>query len=179
MRTRLLWMLVLSLPAQAAAAGGLRVVGGGEAPSPQHAPLAPEVEAALLAEAQRNLRKSGLAPPLPGEKGAAGLSWPAALRPGLAGQDRTGISNFVDLDGAFPQKLRDYACGKRTYDTASGYNHAGVDIFVTPFPWQSMAQGVVEVRAAAAGTLVLRRDGEYDRNCSMSSPDTPNMVVVA
>ena len=147
--------------------------------APQHAPLTPEIEAELRAEAQRNLRKSGLAPPLPGEKSANALLWPVALRPGIAGDGRTGISNFVDLDATFPEKLRDYTCGKRTYDTAAGYNHAGVDIFVAPFPWQSMAQGAVEVRAAAAGTLILRRDGEYDRNCSFNSPNTPNIVVIA
>ena len=179
MRTRLLWIIALSLPAHAANATGIRLVGGGDVPAPQHAPLASETEAELSIESQRNLRKSGLAPPLPGEKAADGLSWPVALRPGIAGDDRTGISNFVDLDAATPDKLRDYTCGKRTYDTAAGYNHAGIDIFVAPFPWQSMAQGAVEVRAAAAGTLVLRRDGEYDRNCSIDSPDTPNMLIIA
>jgi murein DD-endopeptidase MepM/ murein hydrolase activator NlpD len=179
MRARLLWLVALSVAAPAAHAGGFRLVDGGELPAPRHAPLAPEVEAGLLAEAQRNLRKFGLAPPLPGEKVVTTLAWPVAVRPGIAGDGRTGISNFVDLDGAFPDKLRDYTCGKRTYDTAAGYNHAGIDIFVAPYPWQSMAQGAVEVRAAAAGTLIVRRDGEYDRNCSMNSPDTPNMLVIA
>lgn len=181
MRTGLLSLLIVALsPAtHAAEAAELQLVDGGDAATPHHAPLAPALEAELQAEAQRNLRKSGLAPPLPGEKSAEGLSWPVALRPGIAGDGRTGISNFVDLDGAFPDQLRDYSCGKRTYDTTKGYNHAGVDIFVYPFPWQSMAQGTVEVRAAAAGTLVLRRDGEYDRNCSFNSPDTPNMLLIA
>lgn len=179
MPTRLLLIVALSLAAHRVDATGLRVVGGGEAAAPQHAPMTPETEARLLAEAQQNLRRLGLAPPLPGEKSTAGLSWPVAVRPGVAGDGRTGISNFVDLDASFPDKLRDFACGERTYDTAAGYNHAGVDIFLWPFPWQSMAQGVVEVRAAAAGTLILRRDGEYDRNCSFDSPDTPNMVAIA
>lgn len=179
MRGRLGWVIASSLVANAAAATGLQLVGGGETPAPHHAPLAPELDAELLAEAQRNLRRSGLAPPLPGEKAGDALQWPVALLPGIAGDQRTGISNFVDLDSAFPEKLRDYTCGKRTYDTANGYNHAGIDIFLSPFPWQSMAQGALEVRAAAAGTLVLRRDGEYDRNCSINSPDTPNMVVIA
>jgi murein DD-endopeptidase MepM/ murein hydrolase activator NlpD len=179
MRNKLLWIAAMSLAVQAADATGLRLVGGGEASAPQHAPLTPEREAELLAEVRRNLRKSGLAPPLAGEKRAEALAWPVAFGPGIAGDGRTGISNFVDLDPAAPGQLRDYSCGKRTYDTESGYNHAGVDIFLWPFPWQSMAQGAVEVRAAAAGTLVFRRDGEYDRNCSMDSPDTPNMLVIA
>jgi len=179
MRNSLLFIVALSLGPHAADGAGLRLVGGGDAPAPQHAPLAPAIEAKLLAEAQRNLRKSGLAPPTAGEKIADALLWPVALRPGIAGVGRTGIANFVDLDAAFPAKLRDYTCGKRTYDTASGYNHAGIDIFPWPFPWQSMAQGTVEVRAAAAGTLILRRDGEYDRNCSFNSPDTPNMLIIA
>ena len=179
MRIRLPWILALSLAAPTAAAGGMTLVGGGEMPAPRHAPLSPEAEAQVQAEVQRTLRKSGLAPPLAGEKRAAGLEWPTVFGPGIAGDGRTGISNFVDLDPASPGQLRDYACGKRTYDTEAGYNHAGIDIFLWPFPWQSMAQGAVEVRAAAAGTLVYRRDGEYDRNCSMNSPDTPNMLVIA
>lgn len=179
MRTRMLLLAASLLAAHAVDAGGLQLVGGGDAPAPQHAPLTPELEAELLAEAQRNLRKSGLAPPLAGEKRADALLWPVALDPGIAGDGRTGIANFVDLDAAFPDKLRDFNCGKRTYDTAAGYNHAGVDIFLYPFPWQSMAQGATEVRAAAAGTLTLRRDGEYDRNCSFDSPNTPNMVIIA
>ena len=179
MRIRLLCIVALSLLAPEAGASGFELVGGGEAASPTHAPLAPEVEAALVAEAERNLRKAGPAAPLPGEKKSDAMTWPVMLRPGIAGEGRTGIANFVDLDSAFPEKLRDYTCGKRTYDLASGYNHAGVDIFLWPFPWQSMAQGTVEVRAAAAGTLVLRRDGNYDRNCSINSPDTPNMLIIA
>jgi hypothetical protein len=149
MRTRLLVMVALAVTAHAVEAAGLRLVGGGDAPAPQHAPLAPEIEAVLFAETQRNLRKTGLAPPMAGEKSADGLSWPVAFLPGIAGDGRTGIANFVDLDAASPNKLRDYTCGKRTYDTAAGYNHAGVDIFLWPFPWQSMAQGAVEIRAAA------------------------------
>jgi murein DD-endopeptidase MepM/ murein hydrolase activator NlpD len=179
MRIRLLVLVALSVTAHAAAAGEFKLVGGGDAPAPRHAPLAPKAEAAVLAEVQANLRKSGLAPPLAGEKAADALAWPVTFLPGIAGDGRTGIANFVDLDAASPGKLRDYTCRKRTYDTAAGYNHAGVDIFLWPFPWQSMAQGAVEVRAAAAGTLVLRRDGEYDRNCSFNSPDTPNMLVIA
>lgn len=179
MRTRLLLTLACTLAAPAAAAGEIRLVEGGELRAPQHAPLSAEAEAKILAEAERNLRTLGRAAPLPGEKKAVGLSWPVGQRPGVGGEGRTGVANYVDLDSGFPQKLRDFTCGKRTYDTASGYNHAGIDIFITPFTWQAMAQGALEVRAAAAGTLVYRKDGEYDRNCSMNSPDTPNMVVIA
>lgn len=96
------------------------------------------------------------------------LRWPLqANRPGAFGYH--GISNYVDHDSAFPNRVRDYACGTRSYDNANGYNHAGTDYFLWPFPWRAMDEGAVSVVAAADGVIVGRDDGNPDRACAMSN----------
>ncbi|HET7844216.1 MAG TPA: peptidoglycan DD-metalloendopeptidase family protein, partial [Xanthomonadales bacterium] len=107
----------------------------------------------------------------------SGLQWPLAPNPGV-GIDWHGVSNFVDLDAAYPNRVRDFTCASRSYDTAAGYNHGGTDFFVFPFAWAAMDAGAVDIRAAAAGTLLARRDGNDDRSCSFDAPDTPNYVFV-
>ena len=112
-------------------------------------------------------------------KASSALRHPLLLAPGLPSRTRIGISNFVDLDSAFPNRLRDYECGTRTYDTTAGYNHKGIDYFLWPFAWQSMAQEPVAVTAAAPGMIVQRVDGNFDRSCSFDASTPPNRVVVA
>lgn len=80
-----------------------------------------------------------------------------------------GVSNFVDHNVAYPDFLRDYNCGDRTYDLSNGYNHAGVDIFTWPFAWRKMDDSDVVILAAAAGTIVSRADGNFDRSCGFNS----------
>ncbi len=132
----------------------------------------------LVDEVNRNLATlaaSGQRPPK--VQALSGLSWPLGPVNG-AGTQWHGISNFVDLDPAFPNQLRDYTCGTRTYDQASGYNHRGIDYFIWPFAWTLMDAGSVDVLAVAPGTLVAKGDGNPDRSCSFSAPDTPNYAVV-
>lgn len=94
------------------------------------------------------------------------LEWPIqAVGSAAEGFGVHAISNFVDQDPAFPGKLLDYQCGQRTYDTTSGYNHAGVDIFTWPLPWTWMAADEVHVVASAPGTIVLKSDGNFDQSC--------------
>ncbi len=81
-----------------------------------------------------------------------------------------GISNFVDLNQAFPDQLQDYNCGMRSYDLTSGYNHAGIDFFTWPFGWYKLDQDEVEVIAAEAGTITTKLDGNYDRVCGFNDP---------
>ncbi|MBD8525747.1 M23 family metallopeptidase [Pseudomarimonas arenosa] len=151
------------------------LIGGGPAPTVAHAPISPMQEWTLLREAQANMARLGIKP-----KGAvAPFEWPIALEPGIEGTQRTAMVNFVDLNPAFPNQLRDYQCGRRTYDTAAGYNHRGTDIGLWPFSWQTMAQESVTVRAVAPGSIVLKRDGNFDRNCSFDVPDTPNLLFIA
>ncbi len=88
-----------------------------------------------------------------------------------------GISGFVDHNASYPYQWRDYACGERTYDTPSGYNHPGTDIFSWPFPWSRMDNNEIMVVAAAPGVIVLREDGNYDRNCSFTGMPW-NIIVI-
>ncbi|GGA72996.1 hypothetical protein GCM10011521_08920 [Arenimonas soli] len=140
--------------------------------------LTPELDKRLADEAIANiamLRREGRLPEAQAK--VSGLVWPLGPVDG-AGTDLHGISNFVDLDAAYPSHLRDYSCGTRTYDTTSGYNHPGIDYFIWPFAWHLMDQGAVDVRAIAPGTLIASGDGNNDRSCSMNAPNTPNYVVI-
>lgn len=81
------------------------------------------------------------------------------------------ISNFVDHNAAFPDLIQDYSCSSRTYDTQNGYNHQGTDLYSWPFAWSKMNNDHVEVVAAAAGTIILKEGGEYDKSCTFNSND--------
>ena len=138
--------------------------------------LSPQADARIAREIESGaalLRAKGWRP---GAK-VAGLQWPLAPNPGV-GVDWHGVSNFVDLDPRAPNRVRDYECAARSYDNASGYNHRGTDFFVWPFGWEAMDHGAVEIRAAAAGTIVAKADDNDDRSCSFDAPDTPNYVAV-
>ena len=92
--------------------------------------------------------------------------WPLRAARGFSqpGVDR--VFNYVDHDAAFPNRLRDYNCGTRTYDRATGYNHQGIDISIWPDGWNMMQTGQLEIIAAAPGTIVSKSDGNFDRNCA-------------
>lgn len=78
-----------------------------------------------------------------------------------------GLSNYVDHDPATGQ-VQDWNCGTRTYDTESGYDHTGLDIYTWPFSWKQMDDNQTEVIAAQAGQIIYKNDGEFDKNCSFS-----------
>ncbi len=99
------------------------------------------------------------------------FSWPLRNNAGYKGASAFLISNFVDHDPLFPNHLKDFQCGTRTYDTASGYNHAGTDIALWPDSWNLMASGLVDIVAAASGTIVLRSDGNVDQSCKFNNND--------
>jgi hypothetical protein len=80
-----------------------------------------------------------------------------------------GISNYVDLNDNYPGEHLDYNCGNRTYDTESGYNHAGTDYFSWPYAWSKMDQGEVIVVAAAAGIIIYKQASNQDKSCSFNS----------
>lgn len=141
--------------------------------------ISAEFDKRLVDEVNANLatlQASGHKLP-PKTQSLTGLIWPLGPVNG-GGTQWHGISNFVDLEPAFPNQLRDYTCGARTYDQASGYNHRGIDYFIWPFPWTLMDAGAVDILAVAPGTLVAKQDGNSDRSCSFNAPDTPNYVVV-
>lgn len=77
-----------------------------------------------------------------------GLGLPIACRPGTD----CWVVNYVDLDPG--PGVRDYACGRASYD-----GHKGVDFAVRDF---SLVARGVPVRAAAAGEVKRVRDGMTD-----------------
>jgi murein DD-endopeptidase MepM/ murein hydrolase activator NlpD len=169
-------------------AGSLFAAGVAAMPPDGHGVLEPdhaadhvsdELDQRLVDEVNQNLatlQATGHPRP-PKTQALTGLGWPLGPING-AGTQWHGISNFVDLNPAFPDQVRDYTCGTRSYDRPNGYNHRGVDYFIWPFPWLLMDSGAVDVLAVAPGTLVAKGDGNPDRSCSWDAPDTPNYVVV-
>ena len=107
----------------------------------------------------------------PARPEAVPLAWPVAKASNVTDFFVEGISNYVDQNILFPNQLRDWNCGARTYDQANGYNHAGIDIFTWPFSWKKVDDNSVEIRAAAPGTIVFKSDGNFDRNCSFGNGD--------
>jgi murein DD-endopeptidase MepM/ murein hydrolase activator NlpD len=68
----------------------------------------------------------------------------------------------------------DYNGGTRTYDT-----HRGTDYALSPFRWNKLDAGEVQVVAAADGTLINKVNGDpTDHNCNVSSNDTWNYVAL-
>ncbi len=140
--------------------------------------VSPELDRAMVQAVTDNLatlQASGRYTPAP--KALTGLIWPMAPNPG-AGAEWYAIVNYVDLNLAYPNQVRDYTCGTRSYDSSSGYNHRGIDYSLWPFPWYVMDAGTVDVVAAAPGTLIEKRDGAYDRACTWDGPDDANYVII-
>ena len=104
--------------------------------------------------------------------------WPLRAARGYSGPGFDRIANFVDHDQAFPDLVRDYSCGTRTYDRPDGYNHEGTDIALWPDPWNAMAAGHTEIVAAAPGIIASRIDGNFDRNCARVLGTTWNVVSI-
>ncbi|MGB1450880.1 MAG: M23 family metallopeptidase, partial [Marinirhabdus sp.] len=102
--------------------------------------------------------------------------WPVQAAPGTQYNSVWSISNYVDHDSA-SNSLSDYNCGTRTYDTSSGYDHQGVDIFTWPFWWKQMEDDAAQIVAAAPGQIIYKNDGSGDRNCSFNN-DLWNAVYV-
>ncbi|MEE2525415.1 peptidoglycan DD-metalloendopeptidase family protein [Hyphobacterium sp. HN65] len=93
------------------------------------------------------------------------LIYPVRARPNADLYRANFSGNFVDLDPVAPNSRMDWACGARTYDLNTGYDHAGTDISTTPFRAHAMNRRWVEVIAAAPGVIIARNDDAQDRNC--------------
>jgi len=94
--------------------------------------------------------------------------WPVKAKSDSGFKDVWAISNYVDHNKNYPNKTQDYNCGARTYDTASGYNHQGTDMYTWPFTWYQFQHNIGEVIAAAPGTIIYKHDGEFDMSCSFN-----------
>lgn len=108
---------------------------------------------------------------------AGSFIWPLKQQPGFDYNSYYGISNYVDLNPAFPNQVKDWNCGSRTYDLSSGYNHQGVDIFLWPFFQQMQEREQVAIIAVADGVIIGKDNGNADHNCAMG--DAPwNAVYI-
>lgn len=81
------------------------------------------------------------------------------------------IIHYVDNDPT--SGILDYNCGSDTYD-----GHMGVDIDFWPLPWYKMDNDLIEVIAAASGTILAKQDGNYDRNCEFNPLSLANYVII-
>ncbi|MEO6689267.1 MAG: peptidoglycan DD-metalloendopeptidase family protein [Dokdonella sp.] len=157
--------------------------GGGGLPHPASDELSITQRERIDAQLVRNvadLQRAGMlasTPPLLAPQ-QGGLQWPLRAVASYADPGYHGISNFVDLNSAVPNLLLDWNCGMRTYDQAGGYNHAGIDIFLWPFPWLMMDQQAVDIIAAAPGTIIGKVDGNDDRSCPNNYSADWNAVYV-
>lgn len=162
--------LPLSAGASQQAAGDLGLQGtppdasgGGEYASAEPGEhLSPALRQQAWNEIRRNARKLRL-PQAQAAPASIGVSfaWPLAGN-GLSDPGYHAISNFVDQ--ASNNQVLDYNCGARSYN-----GHRGTDYYLWPFSWFKMDNNQVRVIAAAAGTIVARSDGNFDRSCSMNN----------
>lgn len=95
------------------------------------------------------------------------FEWPVRQTDGFDYSSTWSISNYVDHNPNTNQ-LQDWNCGVRTYDTQSGYDHSGLDIYTWPFWWKQMDDNQTEVIAAQAGQIIYKNDGEFDKQCSFN-----------
>jgi murein DD-endopeptidase MepM/ murein hydrolase activator NlpD len=101
------------------------------------------------------------------------LEWPLRAAAGFTDCSFYAISAYVDQNTA-TGTFSDYNCGTHTYD-----GHHGTDIMTFPFGFYKMDNSQVEIIAAAAGTIIDKHDGEYDRNCVGSGSSLPaNYVII-
>lgn len=91
------------------------------------------------------------------------LEWPLRAAGGFTDCGYYAISAHVDQNTT-AGVYSDYNCGSITYD-----GHKGTDIKIWPFAFHKMDSDQVEVIAAAAGTLIDKDDGNFDRNCTSNS----------
>lgn len=162
--------------------------GGGEHVVEKTVCVSPEQRTiidSMLTENIRQLKANGILPPNWGiqsndikQKTTAGtFIWPLQQQPSFNYNEVYGISNFVDLNPAYPNQVLDWNCGSRTYDQSSGYNHAGIDIFLWPFSQQMQDRDQVAIIAAAPGVVIAKTNGYPDHSCSLSG-QTWNAVYI-
>lgn len=101
------------------------------------------------------------------------LQWPLQTAGGFTDCSYYVISAYVDENptaGAF----QDWNCGTHAYD-----GHRGTDIAIWPFSFNKVDSSTVEVITAAAGTIIDKHDGEFDRNCvGVGSGLLANYVII-
>lgn len=166
MRRALALWLLLALPAAAQD-------GGGDVPLPTDE-ITPRDRAAIHAELAANRAAHGIPEPsaLAGKTQAVAFAWPLTLPPSIPDLGIATISAHYDHDRT-TGTTQDFACGTRTYD-----QHEGTDIAPWPFPVLRMQQNETRIVAAAPGTIIGKRDGNFDLNCAAVDGAQWNAVYI-
>ncbi len=97
------------------------------------------------------------------------FTWPVQKASHINYNEVWAISNYVDHNLAYPDLITDYNGGTKSYDTQSGYNHQGIDIFTWPYYWKLQDDDGAEVIAASDGQILYKSDGQFDRSCTFNS----------
>jgi murein DD-endopeptidase MepM/ murein hydrolase activator NlpD len=138
--------------------------------------LTAEQEQAMTAEIQHNVALLRKAKMLEAPTPAQQISYGFPLRMAAGFTDPAGfrVSAFADHHPGSGAVL-DYTGGTRTYD-----GHRGTDYALSPFPWNKLNAGEVQVLAAAAGTIVAKSNSDpSDTNCLTSSSDIWNYIALS
>ena len=98
------------------------------------------------------------------------FDWPLKIANNLNDCGYYVVVNYVDQDPT--GGIKDYMCGSATYN-----GHTGNDIAIEPYPFYKMDNNMVEVIAAAPGTIITKIDGNFDKNCSQNNL-TANEIVI-
>ncbi len=136
-----------------------------------HPCITPEEYQLIQKQCAENVALLGLGKNAGSETFTTALNWPIRAAAGFTDCDHYFIAAYVDQNTA-TGAIADYNCATNTYD-----GHHGTDIAVWPYGFYKMDHGLVEVVAAAPGTIIGKNDGEFDRNCGANTL-TANYVIV-
>jgi murein DD-endopeptidase MepM/ murein hydrolase activator NlpD len=139
--------------------------GGGEGLSTEQTCVTPDQRRKMAEVIQSRRAKH----PLPETKMIVAFNWPLRPAAGFQWNSYYGINNYTDMDTG-PGVL-DYNCGSRTNN-----GHWGTDIDTWPFPWYMVQNNLVEVVAAAAGTIIGKWESFDDDHCSCVGD--PNGMII-
>ncbi len=145
---------------------------GGEVPELHgHDEIAPTERERIWSEINRNiarfkLRETSVNAKVSSAKPFAladGFSWPVRNAKGHSDPSYWVIPFYLDQNRSGTSTL-DFQCQQRTYE-----GHKGTDISLGWDAWNVMASEQIQVIAAAAGVIIYRADGNFDRNCKNSN----------
>ena len=107
-----------------------------------------------------------------------GPAWPLSLPPASIRSTITAPAISSTTIRALPDSCRTTPAGNARYDLDSGYNHAGTDYYLWPYPWLMMDLDEVRIVAAAPGVIAEKIDGNFDRDCAIAGNGGFNAVFV-
>ena len=151
-------------------AGGELFVSGNDANNPCLTPLEYEIITARCAYNLQLIAPNADTVANKTENMVTLLNWPLKAASGFPYCSYYGITAHVDHDPT--SGFIDYHCGNIVYN-----GHGGTDIAMWPYPLYMMDSSYVEVIAAAAGTIIDKADGNFDRNCGANNLQA-NYVVI-